>query len=149
MANNQYVNKVVFGDQTLIDLTSDTITPGVFLQGFTAHDKGGAPITGIIPDRNGLDLIPDYTIYEVGGTDHHFSLTVPAGYYRYGARIFEKIQVPVPESGTNSITIEVPNGTSNPDPTDSSDWLPITFSVDVNGNSNITDNTIPASGVSF
>jgi len=29
MANNQYVNKVVFGDETLIDLTGDSVSPGV------------------------------------------------------------------------------------------------------------------------
>lgn len=46
MANNQYINKVVFGGTTLIDLTSDTISPDKILASFTAHDKSGAPITG-------------------------------------------------------------------------------------------------------
>lgn len=43
---NQYVNKVVYGGQTLIDLTSDTITAANLAEGITAHDKSGAPITG-------------------------------------------------------------------------------------------------------
>lgn len=43
---NQYVNKVVFGDQTLLDLTSDTVTPSVLMEGYTAHDKSGALIIG-------------------------------------------------------------------------------------------------------
>lgn len=43
---NQYVNKVVYGGQTLIDLTSDTITAADLAEGITAHDKSGAPITG-------------------------------------------------------------------------------------------------------
>lgn len=43
---NQYVNKVVFGDQTLLDLTTDTVTPSVLMEGYTAHDKSGALIIG-------------------------------------------------------------------------------------------------------
>ena len=46
MANNPYVNKVQFGNQTLIDLTSDTVTADVLLEGYTAHDRTGALITG-------------------------------------------------------------------------------------------------------
>jgi hypothetical protein len=46
MANNQYVNKVAFGGNTIIDLTADTITPDKLAYGATAHDKSGAPITG-------------------------------------------------------------------------------------------------------
>lgn len=43
---NQYVNKVVYGGNTLIDLTADTITAAQLAYGVTAHDKSGAPITG-------------------------------------------------------------------------------------------------------
>lgn len=43
---NQYVNKVVYGGETLIDLTADTITVSDLASGVTAHDKSGAPITG-------------------------------------------------------------------------------------------------------
>lgn len=48
MANNQYVNKVVNGESgdVLIDLTADTITASSLMQGYTAHDKSGAPIVG-------------------------------------------------------------------------------------------------------
>jgi len=48
MANNQNVNKVVYGNTTLIDLTSDTVESSVLLEGYTAHDKSGATITGSI-----------------------------------------------------------------------------------------------------
>lgn len=44
MANN--INKVIFGNQTLIDLTADTITPADLQSGVTAHDASGATITG-------------------------------------------------------------------------------------------------------
>lgn len=44
MAN--YINKLVVGNETKFDLTSDTVTAEKLLSGFTAHDKSGAPITG-------------------------------------------------------------------------------------------------------
>lgn len=43
---NKYVNKVVIGKETKLDLTADTITPDKLAKGITAHDKSGAPITG-------------------------------------------------------------------------------------------------------
>ena len=43
---NQYINKVIYGNKTLIDLTGDTVEPSKVLSGVTAHDKSGAPITG-------------------------------------------------------------------------------------------------------
>lgn len=42
----EYVNKVTFGGTTLIDLTEDTVTAATLMQGYTAHDKSGALITG-------------------------------------------------------------------------------------------------------
>lgn len=46
MANNQYVNKVVYGNTTLLDLTPDTATADKVLSGYTFHDKTGTPVTG-------------------------------------------------------------------------------------------------------
>lgn len=43
---NQYVNKVVVGTETKLDLSADTITPADLKKGATAHDKSGAPIVG-------------------------------------------------------------------------------------------------------
>lgn len=43
---NQYVNKVIYGGEVLIDLTTDTVTASDILKGKTAHDKSGAVITG-------------------------------------------------------------------------------------------------------
>lgn len=40
------INKVIYGGETLIDLTSDTVTADKMLTGYTAHDKSGAPVTG-------------------------------------------------------------------------------------------------------
>lgn len=46
MAENQNVNKVIYGGETIIDLTADTVTAGDLIAGVTAHDKSGAAITG-------------------------------------------------------------------------------------------------------
>lgn len=43
MANK---SKIVFGDEVLMDLTADTITPDKLLKGYTAHGADGEPITG-------------------------------------------------------------------------------------------------------
>lgn len=40
------VNKVVYGGQTLIDLTGDTVTADKILSGYKTHDKSGTVITG-------------------------------------------------------------------------------------------------------
>lgn len=47
------INKVVLGDQTLIDLTSDTVTPDTLAVGATAHDKTGASIVGTMSSGGG------------------------------------------------------------------------------------------------
>ena len=45
MANN----KVQLADgTTLIDLTSDTVTPQTMIYGSTAHDRSGEQITGVV-----------------------------------------------------------------------------------------------------
>lgn len=45
MANTTY-NKIIYGGNTLIDLTADTVTAADLAEGVTAHDKSGAIITG-------------------------------------------------------------------------------------------------------
>lgn len=149
MANNQYINKVVYGDQTLIDLSNDTITADILVSGYTAHNATGASITGTLPSKTGLDITQEFIERAYQSTDHILGLNIPYGYYSSGTLKLSKIQIPVPESGTNTIEICVPNGTTEPDPSDDDDWIPITFVVDSNGNSNITDDAISANGVSF
>lgn len=39
-------NKIIFGGETLIDLTGDTVEAAHLDSGYTAHDKSGALITG-------------------------------------------------------------------------------------------------------
>lgn len=40
------VSKVIFGDETIIDLTADTVTEDKVLVGYTAHGADGEKITG-------------------------------------------------------------------------------------------------------
>ena len=49
MANNQYVNKVIYGGDTLIDLTGDDVAASDVLSGKKFHLPSGAPGTGTCP----------------------------------------------------------------------------------------------------
>lgn len=42
-------NKVIFGNEVLIDLTGDTVAPQYLLSPYTAHDRSGTAITGTCP----------------------------------------------------------------------------------------------------
>lgn len=60
------VNKVIYGTTVLVDLTQDTVTADKLLQGYTAHDKSGALITGtasatgsVIQDQDGYLVLDD------------------------------------------------------------------------------------------
>ncbi|MBQ3321883.1 MAG: hypothetical protein IJH05_03450 [Firmicutes bacterium] len=46
MANNQYVNKVIYGGNTLIDISGDTVSADKVLASYTFHDRSGARVTG-------------------------------------------------------------------------------------------------------
>lgn len=58
------VNKVTYGDTTLIDLTSDTVASGNLAKGYTAHNASGVTITGTL----------EYITYYSGTDDPDSSL---------------------------------------------------------------------------
>ena len=61
------INKVQYGNTTLIDLTNDTVTADKLMQGYTAHDRSGAVINGTIVDGDNLEYgLTDETIPRVG-----------------------------------------------------------------------------------
>lgn len=39
-------NKIIYGDEVLLDLTNDTVSSDTLSRGITAHDKSGRIITG-------------------------------------------------------------------------------------------------------
>lgn len=51
------INKVIYQGNTLIDLTSDTVTPEALAEGVTAHSKSGKVITGIATGGSSANLI--------------------------------------------------------------------------------------------
>ena len=57
------ISKVVYGGSTLVDLTSDTVTPETLLEGVTAHDKSGALIVGTMVQYTPLDAYPVGSVY--------------------------------------------------------------------------------------
>lgn len=65
MANNPYVNKVIVNNQTIIDLSGDTVDAAKLLDGYTAHDKSGAPITGNIQSLAAQTITPALTEQEI------------------------------------------------------------------------------------
>jgi len=44
-------SKIIFGSETLIDLTADTVTPEVLAKGYTAHNAAGNKITGTFEQK--------------------------------------------------------------------------------------------------
>ena len=54
MANNPYVNKVQYGNQTLMDLTNDTVAPDKVLSGVTFHNKAGKQEAGTLTTKDEL-----------------------------------------------------------------------------------------------
>ena len=100
MANNQYVNKVVYDSNVLIDLTSDTIAPEYILKNYTAHDKSGAPITGLCE-------------YDSKTTDANaVASEILSGKTAYVNK--NKITGNMTNNGSNNITVTGKTGTSIP-----------------------------------
>ena len=149
MANNPYVNKVQFGNTVVMDISGDTVAANKMLSGVTAHDKSGASITGSIPTKTASDLVQSTEVSTTVGRTF-IRLTVPSGYYANACGVgTSEVYLPVPSSGTSVFTVNIPNGTTTPDESTSADWIKIDIEVDSNGNSNVTDDTIAATGVSF
>lgn len=85
------VNKVVINDNTVLDLTGDTVTPSDLVEGVTAHDATGMQITGTRPATSGTDtsdatatakdIARGKTAYVQGEKVTGTVDTVKAGYY--------------------------------------------------------------------
>lgn len=94
------VNKVVYntenGAETLIDLTSDTVTPETLTKGVTAHDKSGAKITGAMANNGTISKTLDTATT---------SYTVPKGYTDGGTvKVVTETKTATPTKSTQSVT---------------------------------------------
>lgn len=75
MADNQHVNKVVYGSTVLIDLTNDSVDAASLLKGKTAHNAAGEQVVGTLDvkgtfyvtltQRDGTSATADKTAEEV------------------------------------------------------------------------------------
>ena len=64
-------NKIVLGDETVLDLTGDTVTANKLAEGYTAHDASGNQITGTMASSGGDD---PFTPIQDGKTRIYISL---------------------------------------------------------------------------
>ena len=62
------VNKVVLGEDTLIDLTGDTVSADKLSKGVTAHDMAGEPIVGTMEAGGGKEYTFTDGLTETDGT---------------------------------------------------------------------------------
>lgn len=63
------VNKIVYGNKTLIDLTADTVDATKILAGYKAHDKAGNVITGTFLQGYPASFTMEFGIQDSSGND--------------------------------------------------------------------------------
>ena len=85
---SNYVNKIIYDGNTLIDLTEDTITAEDLKYGVTAHDKSGNAIIGTLEVNEGGDTTIEDGL--IDGTLREYSndrVTYIRSYAFYGNRL--------------------------------------------------------------
>lgn len=89
---------------TAVDISSDTVTSGVMLSGYTAHDSSGAAITGSITSRAAQTITPTAS-----------DQTIPSGVYLSGAQTVEGIVTAnlTAENIVNGVTVKVGTATDD------------------------------------
>lgn len=95
---NEHINKVVFGNTTLIDLTADTVTANKILASYTAHDASGASITGTC----------DYDVNSQSATVQVAEILTGKTAYARGAQLTGTM----PNNGKQTLHISTINGTA-------------------------------------
>lgn len=66
------VSKVVYGSETLIDLTQDSVSSEVLLSGYTAHGANGEAVTGTYEDKDAhysIGYTQSSRVVKLTGTD--------------------------------------------------------------------------------
>lgn len=65
-------NKVIINGVEKVNLTKDTVSSKVMLEGYTAHDKSGEIVSGLIPSRTKESIHED---------EETKKTVIPSGYY--------------------------------------------------------------------
>lgn len=78
------VSKVIYDGNTLIDLTSDTVTENILLSGYTTHDKTGTKITGTLPEysNQNINATGIYT------SASYVNFYIPRGAYTFDGNVY-------------------------------------------------------------
>ena len=89
---------------TAVDISSDTVTSGAMLSGYTAHDSSGAAITGSITSRAAQTITPTAS-----------DQTIPSGVYLSGAQTVEGIVTAnlTAANIVNGVTVKVGTATDD------------------------------------
>lgn len=98
------VNKVNYGNKTLIDLTSDTVTAENLIQGITAHNKSGDKITGTYKKPSGTVNISSNGTVNVASYASA-NVNIPSGFTNYTSGSFV---------GANQSSITLDSGSFTP-----------------------------------
>lgn len=88
------INKVVYGNTTLIDLTGDTVASEKMLQGTTAHSASGSTIIGSISSKAAQIYTPTTT-----------NQTIASGQYLSGAQTIAGDSNLIAENIAKDVTI--------------------------------------------
>lgn len=113
------ISKVVYNEQTLIDLTGDTVTSASLLSGYTAHGADGEPILGMAQtgtnDYEELNNIPLINGNLLIGNKTTSDLGIPTGTVTQVSTGTGLTGGPINSSGTISLaTAGTGAGTSGP-----------------------------------
>lgn len=108
------ISKVVYGGETLVDLTADTIKKDKILKGYTAHGADGEPITGTCEfDANTQDATATEAEILANKTAYNKGVKVTGTMKNNGAvagKISNKAQkYPIPQGyhdGTGTVDID-------------------------------------------
>lgn len=94
-------SKVVIGNETILDLTSDTVTAASMLSGVTAHDKTGARIEGTIAHKSDRDITINFN-------DGY--IEIPAGVYSNTITVITPDVLYAQPVGGSSLPLYTQNG---------------------------------------
>jgi hypothetical protein len=98
---SKLVNKVILGSDTVLDLTSDTVTPETLLVGTTAHNAKGEIITGTLAPCTVYSAENPKTL---GGDDGYFTWTISAADHGFSSN---KIVVSIYKSTGEQVLCDV------------------------------------------